>query len=100
MVKFEPLSQDSFQRGKGAGKGRKLDLTPYNAMLDDLTLGEGGLITLEEGDQQRTTKRRLTIAAHAHGFGVKWRSAPDRQLKFQLVELGAAANRKIVAGRK
>ncbi len=88
MVKFEPLGKDSFQRGRGNAKSRKLDLTPYLEMVQGREVGEGGMLTLEDEDQQRTTKRRLTIAAHQHGFGVKWRSAPAGQLRFQLVEPG------------
>jgi hypothetical protein len=85
MAHFERLPLESFQRGAGGAKGRKIDLAPYRDMIDGLTLGEGGIITLETGDQQRTTKRRLTIAAHEHGFGVKWKSAPEGKLRFQLV---------------
>lgn len=87
MVKFEPLGKDAFQRGRGSAKTRKLDLTPYYEMVRGREVGEGGLLTMEPDEQQRTTKRRLTIAAHAQGFGVKWRSAPAGQLRFQLVDL-------------
>lgn len=86
MVKFEPLGKEAFQRGRGSAKSRKLDLTPYYEMVRGREVGEGGLLTMEPDEQQRTTKRRLTIAAHAQGFGVKWRSAPPGKLRFQLVE--------------
>lgn len=92
MVKFEPLGKEAFQRGRGNAKTRKLDLTPYYEMVRGRDVGEGGLLTMEPDEQQRTTKRRLTIAAHAQGFGVKWRSAPAGKLRFQLVDLPKASD--------
>ncbi len=87
VAQFQKLPKEAFQRGRGGNKGRKLDLAPYMAMVEGLDLMEGGILTLDAEDQQRTTKRRLTIAAHSRGFGVKWRTAAEGQLRFQLVEM-------------
>lgn len=46
--------------------------------------GLGADIELEEGEDQRTQKRRYTTAAKQLGRQLKWRSAPDGQLSFEL----------------
>ncbi len=86
MPQFERLSQDAFRRGRNSRTSSTLDLPPYRTFVADLTVGEGGLVTLEDGDQPRPIKRRLTRAVRERGLHTKWRAAPQGQLRFQLVE--------------
>lgn len=76
-------SGDFGRRGKGM---LRMDLTPYRAFLADLALGKGGILELEDGEDQRVVKRRLSMAATERDARVKWWSAPAGQLRFQLVQ--------------
>lgn len=86
MPTFEPLPKDAFARRRRTNQPRTVDLTPYEEFLRPLSVGEGGLITLEEGDLPRVVKRRLSVAARERGVAVRWRTAPEGKLRFQLVE--------------
>jgi hypothetical protein len=77
------IGTGDFRRGPGVPR---LDLQPYRGFLEDLTLGEGGILELEEGETQRVVKRRLSMAAAEQGASIKWRTAPAGQLRFQLIK--------------
>ena len=77
------LSTDAFRRGGGAAK---LDLAPYRGFLEGLQKGEGAVIELEPGEQQRVVKRRLSLAGRERNLGVKWLTAAPNHLRFQLTE--------------
>src|SRR5687767_5384035 len=68
----------------------RLDLSAYLALIDAVRRqsGVGGEVTLAEGEQQRTEKRRLSIAAKEQGYRLIWRRAPAGQLRFVLAEAG------------
>lgn len=77
------LSSEDYRR-RGAGTPQ-LDLAPYNAILQGLTVGEGAEVSLEPGEKQRVVKRRFSMAASQGGHAIKWRTAPEGHLRFQLI---------------
>ena len=73
------------------GATQRQDLSTYMSLIDQIREGNGvgGVITLREDEQQRTEKRRLSIAAKQRGYALTWRRAADpRQLRFVLAEEG------------
>ena len=68
----------------------RLDLQDYVSIIDTVRDqdGVGGLILLNEGENQRTEKRRLTVAAKQEGYELTWRTAPEGQLRFVLSRPG------------
>lgn len=74
------------RRPAGAG----LDLGRYTEMIDLVAEhgGVGGVVSLEEGESQRTEKRRLSVAARERGYDLVWRAAPEGQLRFMLAKAG------------
>ena len=70
---------------------QRQDLSAYLRLLDQIRAqqGLGGVVTLDEGEHQRTEKRRLSLAAKQQGYGLTWRrAAAPRQLRFVLAEAG------------
>lgn len=86
MVKLERVTQDEIDSMRKR-RAQTLDLTEYNNFLEGKQIGEWGRLVLEEGDTQRTAKRRLTTASKQKGFGVKYRKTSDGQILFQLRDL-------------
>jgi hypothetical protein len=77
---------------QGRTAARALDLSPYLDLLQTvLADGVGATVTLGPEEQQRTEKRRLSMAAKALGYQLVWRRAPADQLKFVLATPGAPA---------
>ena len=73
------------------GATQRQDLSAYMSLLDHIREGNGvgGVVTLSEGEQQRTEKRRLSLAAKQCGYTLTWRkTAEPRQLRFVLAEEG------------
>jgi hypothetical protein len=72
---------------------QRIDLTPYLATLDAVReqAGVGGILTLSEGESQRTEKRRMSTAAKARGLHLTWRSSQPGQLRFVVAENGQRA---------
>jgi len=82
------LTADDLRRAEA---GAHIDLTPYLAIIDAVSQGGvGGELMLEEGERQRTEKRRLSLAAKARGYQLTWRTAPSGALRFVLARPGAA----------
>ena len=52
--------------------------------LVDLQPGDGGEITLQDGDSQRAIKRRVTTAAKRQNKTTRWRDSQDGVLRFEL----------------
>lgn len=84
------LKQEDLQRGRTTAG---LDLASYLAIIDTIREqeGVGGQLTLSEGEQQRTEKRRMSIAAQQRGYKLTWRKAPEGQLRFVLAAPGEPA---------
>ncbi len=84
------LREEDLQRGRAAVR---IDLTPYVQLIDTIREqgGVGAVLSLEEGEQQRTQKRRLSLAAKERGYRVIWRTAPPSQLRFVLARPGEPA---------
>ena len=81
------LTEADLKRGRAAAQ---TDLAPYMDIIDTLREqgGVGGVLSLDEGESQRTVKRRMSIAAKERGFQLIWRKAQDGQLRFVLAEPG------------
>jgi hypothetical protein len=81
------LTEADLRRGRATSQP---DLTPYMDIIDTLREqgGVGGVLSLDEGENQRTVKRRMSIAAKDRGFQLTWRKAPEGQLRFVLAEPG------------
>jgi hypothetical protein len=80
------LTQEDLRR---AGPGTHLDLTPYLAIVDEVTgSGVGGQLTLEEDENQRAQKRRMSLAAKERGYELTWRRTQPGALRFVLARPG------------
>ena len=75
---------------RGGGHTSRMDLTPYIGLLETVRAqdGLGGMLTLEEGESQRTEKRRLSIAAKQQGYKLQWRKSGPGELRFVLAQDG------------
>ena len=82
------LTEEDLRR---TAPGSHIDLTPYLGIVDEVAgAGVGGLLTLDEGEGQRATKRRMSLAAKERGYELTWRRAPERSLRFVLARPGEA----------
>jgi hypothetical protein len=81
------LTEADFQRKP---YGAALDLTAYIDLLESVSRdgGVGAVVTLSEGEEQRTEKRRLSVAAKRQGYQLKWRTAQPGTLRFVLAPEG------------
>ena len=68
----------------------RMDLTPYIGLLETVRSqdGLGGMLTLDEGERQRTEKRRLSLAAKQQGYKLQWRKSQPGELRFVLAQDG------------
>ena len=84
------LSEEDLARRGGMPR---LDLSTYIDLLDAVRAqnGVGGVLTLGEGESQRTEKRRLSIAAKQQGYTLNWRRSEPGQLRFVLATEGQRA---------
>ncbi len=75
---------------RGSGNTARMDLTPYIGLLETVRSqdGLGGMLTLDEGESQRTEKRRLSIAAKQQGYKLQWRKSQPGELRFVLAQDG------------
>jgi hypothetical protein len=62
-----------------------LDLEPYFDILRGMSEGEGAEVALDSGEKQRVVKRRFSMSAAQNGQALKWRTAPEGHLRFQVV---------------
>ena len=81
------LTVDDFRRRAPTGQ---LDLSDYLAIMETVRQqgGRGGTVTLGADEQQRTEKRRLSLAAKAQGYNLTWRKSAPGELRFVLAEPG------------
>ena len=75
---------------RGGATTSRMDLTPYIGLLETVRSqdGLGGQLTLDEGESQRTEKRRLSIAAKQQGYKLQWRKSRPGELRFVLAQDG------------
>ena len=68
-----------------------LDLGRYLEIIDSIIEqgGVGGESALQEGENQRTEKGRLTRAAKQRGMKLTWRKPRNGVLRFVLSSMGA-----------
>jgi hypothetical protein len=79
---------DLQRRAPAPGRDLSLYLDLLQAVLAD---GVGATVSLGPDEQQRTEKRRLSMAAKELGYQLVWRKAPGAQLRFVLAKPGERA---------
>jgi hypothetical protein len=82
VAKFEKLTKTEVE--KFTKRTVRIDLTEYLAYLDTLKTGDWGAVTLEAEDNQRSIKRRLTMAAKEKGLKLKYKPTTDGRIVFQV----------------
>ena len=77
------LTADDLRAG---ARQTHIDLSEYYELIDAVCrqAGHGGIITLGDGESQRTEKRRLSIAAKERGLKLTWRKSAPGELRFVL----------------
>jgi hypothetical protein len=66
-----------------------LDLSAYLELLNSVVAeGVGATVTLGPDEQQRTEKRRLSMAAKELGYHLTWRKGREQELRFVLAKPG------------
>ncbi len=81
------LIQEDMSRGANA---QRMDLSAYIDIIERIRGqdGVGGEVELGEGENQRTEKRRLSLAARQVGLTLTWRKSSDGVLRFVLARPG------------
>ena len=76
------ISEDELQRRATTTGG--IDMTPYMDILDQVRErgGVGAVLRLGAGENQRSEKRRLSVAAKERGYDLTWRKSAPRELRF------------------
>ncbi len=89
MPQLARVLMDDDMRG---ARAMRMDLSAYVAIIEGIRGegGAGGEVELEDGESQRTEKRRLSIAAKELGTTLTWRTSRDGTLRFVLSEPGGA----------
>jgi hypothetical protein len=61
-----------------------MDYSAYFFMIEQIIKdsGCGGMADLDEGDNARTERRRLSLAAKQLGYNLAWRKSEPKTLKF------------------
>ena len=62
----------------------RVDLSAYEAALQELAVGDWGAIELEAGDRVPTVKRRATVAARGQGKRLIWKRQRNELLPFEV----------------
>ncbi len=75
---------EQLTRGKGP-----VDLTPYAERLQELAVGDWGIIELEPSDRVIAIKRRATVAARQQGKRLVWKRLRDNLLPFEVRAVAA-----------
>jgi hypothetical protein len=83
MPTFSKLSAEQIQAMQSRRRG-SIDLTEYLDFMRDLSPGEGGELSREEGEQVRAIKRRMTRAATQLNQKIRWRRTQDGVLRFEV----------------
>lgn len=83
MPEFRRLSAAEVAALRSYRRGG-VDLTEYTEFLRGLAVGEGGELTLNQNEQKRTVKRRLTRAAHLLGKNVRYRRSEGDIVRFEV----------------
>lgn len=83
MATFAKLSVSEVEALKKRRVSR-LDLSAYATYVNALAPGEWGVVTLEEGEKQRTIKRRLTVAAKHQGKEMRYRKDGEGRIVFEV----------------
>jgi hypothetical protein len=83
MPTFNKLSEDEVKAMQSHRRG-SIDLTEYLDFVRDLSPGEGGELSLEEGEPVRTVKRRMTRAATQLNKQIRWRRSQNGTLRFEV----------------
>jgi hypothetical protein len=77
--KLEPDEVQSYRR-----RGTRVDLSPYEAGLRGLQVGDWGLIELESDDKVPTVKRRYTMAAKNQQKSIVYKRKRNNTIPFEI----------------
>ena len=84
MASFEKLPASAFLKASRPTRGSYLP--EYRDYLADLSSGEGGEITLEEGEKKATIKNRLRHAARLEDKNLRYLRASADRVRFQITD--------------
>ena len=84
MPTFRKLSSEELMALQRRGPRPPIDLTEYVDFLQELSPGEGGSLELEDGESQRTVKRRISMAATRLKKDIRWRKSQNGVLRFEV----------------
>ncbi|MPZ23196.1 MAG: hypothetical protein GEU28_06560 [Dehalococcoidia bacterium] len=65
----------------------------YTAFIKKCRPGDWGALVLEEGESQRSAKRRLTLAGRSMGLVVNWSKKKNGRLLFLLSPIGSTGTK-------
>lgn len=82
MPSVRKLSSDEIQRLRS--RGSRVDLSPYEASLRELSPGDWGVIQLESSDKVPTVKRRYTMAAKNQGKELAYKRLRSGAIPFEV----------------
>jgi hypothetical protein len=82
MPSVRKLTSEEVQRLRS--RGSRVDLSPYEASLSELNVGEWGLIELASGDKVPTVKRRYTMAAKNQGKALVYKRLRNGTIPFEV----------------
>ncbi len=74
------------------GAASTVDLTEYREFISTTPVGSGGEISIEEGDNRRAIKRRLTKVAHEANLDIKWRRTTNDKVLFEVEQRAPSTN--------
>jgi hypothetical protein len=89
MPQFRRLSAEEVAQMRARRRG-SVDLAEYSSFVRGLAVGEGGEVTLSDGEQKRTVKRRLTRAARQTSRDVRYRRSEGNLIRFEIRGLGGS----------
>lgn len=92
MPSYRKLTQEDLAAMTMPPSGERARIREeYRGYLSDLALGEGGELTLDEGEKKVTIKNRLKRAAKDLGVGIEFRRSGEDIVRYSTKPLEAAA---------
>ena len=86
MPTFRRLNADEVVAMRSRRRG-SVDLSEYRDFMRSLQIGEGGEVALDDVEQKRTIKRRLTRAAQQMNRDVRFRRSEGTIIRFEVLSL-------------
>jgi hypothetical protein len=83
MPTFRPLSAEDVAQLGARTRGR-VDLTEYTEFLESMQPGDWGELALDDSENRRAVKRRLTTSAKRMNKQLRYRRAEGQTLRFEV----------------